>query len=78
MTALEDWNQGVPVSTWIPVSTYSLFALFLLSSGLFTAGTFAIQSSKTPLSQQVQTALMASILLGFGTIFASNAAGVYV
>jgi hypothetical protein len=36
------------------------------------------QGNKTPLLQQLQTATVASILLGFGTIFASNAAGVYL
>jgi hypothetical protein len=36
------------------------------------------QGQKTPLLQQIQTALVASVLLGFGAIFASNAAGVYL
>lgn len=36
------------------------------------------QGKNTPLIQQLQTAMLASILLGFGAIFASNAAGVYL
>ncbi|KAG2214714.1 hypothetical protein INT46_000933 [Mucor plumbeus] len=78
MTALDDWMAGSPISAPIPTFAYPVVTLVTIAAGLLAAGTFIIQGNKTPLLQQLQTATVASILLGFGTIFASNAAGVYL
>ncbi|CAO3615769.1 unnamed protein product [Mucor hiemalis] len=78
MTVLEDWTAGTPINATIPVGAYPIVTLLTVAAGLFTAGTFVIQGKNTPLIQQLQTAMLASILLGFGAIFASNAAGVYL
>ncbi|GAN01649.1 hypothetical protein MAM1_0010d01083 [Mucor ambiguus] len=78
MTALDDWMAGSPISAPIPTAAYPVVTLLTVSAGLLAAGTFIIQGNKTPLIQQLQTAIVASILLGFGAIFASNAAGVYL
>ncbi|KAI8887055.1 hypothetical protein K501DRAFT_212764 [Backusella circina FSU 941] len=78
MSALEEWLAGSPVSAPIPTVAFPVVTLLTVLSGLATAGTFIIQGQKTPLLQQIQTALVASFLLGFGAIFASNAAGVYL
>ncbi|KAI9269881.1 hypothetical protein BY458DRAFT_533615 [Sporodiniella umbellata] len=77
-TALEEWMSGTPISAPIPRSLYFLAAYATLSVGLFAAGNFMIQEKNTAILKQLQTAILASALLGFGAIFASNAAGVYV
>ncbi|KAI9486981.1 MAG: hypothetical protein EXX96DRAFT_551404 [Benjaminiella poitrasii] len=78
MTSFDDWMAGTPIRAPIPTSTYSIVALLAISAGFFTAGSFIIQGNKTPLFQQLKTAVLASLLLGFGAIFASNAAGLYL
>lgn len=78
MTVLDDWTAGTPIKATIPLSAYPIVTLVTVAAGLFTAGNFVIQSKNTPLVQQLQTAILASILLGFGAVFASNAAGVYL
>ncbi|OBZ83143.1 hypothetical protein A0J61_08809 [Choanephora cucurbitarum] len=78
MTALDDWTTGTPISATIPTSVYPVVTLVTLSAGVFTAGNFIIQDKKTPVTQQLQTAMIASLLLGFGAIFAANAAGLYL
>ncbi|KAI8990866.1 hypothetical protein BDF20DRAFT_841253 [Mycotypha africana] len=78
MTAYNEWLSGTPVSAPIPTSLYPIATLVTVAAGLVTAGTFIIQGHKTPLLKQLQTAIISSILLGFGAIFASNAAGVYL
>ncbi|CEI90486.1 hypothetical protein G6F70_006921 [Rhizopus microsporus] len=78
MTAMDDWISGTPITAPIPRSLYFLAAYFSITIGLFAAGTFIIQEKKTPIIQQLQSAIIASVLLGFGAIFASNAAGVYL
>ncbi|EIE80146.1 hypothetical protein G6F46_007693 [Rhizopus delemar] len=78
MTVIDEWMSGSPISAPIPRSLYFLAAYITLSIGLFAAGSFVIQEKKTPVIQQFQSAVIASALLGFGIIFASNAAGVYL
>ncbi|KAG1458827.1 hypothetical protein G6F56_006302 [Rhizopus delemar] len=78
MTAIDEWMSGTPITAPIPRSLYFLAAYVTLSIGLFAAGTFMIQEKKTPVLKQLQSAILASTLLGFGAIFASNAAGVYL
>ncbi|KAI8076674.1 uncharacterized protein B0P05DRAFT_545418 [Gilbertella persicaria] len=78
MTALDDWTAGTPIGALIPTSVYPAVTLLTVSTGVFAAGTFIIQGNKTPIVQQLQTAVVASVLLGVGTIFAANAAGLYL
>ncbi|CAO3684690.1 unnamed protein product [Rhizopus stolonifer] len=78
MTAIDEWMSGTPITAPIPRSLYFLAAYVTLSIGLFAAGTFMIQEKKTPVLKQLQSAILASVLMGFGAIFASNAAGVYL
>ncbi|KAG2200643.1 hypothetical protein INT47_005799 [Mucor saturninus] len=78
MTAHDEWMAGTPLGAPLPTSSYPLVTFLTIASGLFAAGQFVILDSKTPLLQQIKAALLASVLLGFGAIFASNAAGVYV
>ncbi|CEP14427.1 hypothetical protein [Parasitella parasitica] len=78
MTALEDWMAGSPISAPIPAVAYPVVTLVTISAGILAAGSFIIQGNKTPITQQLQSAVIASTLLGFGAIFASNAAGVYL
>ncbi|KAI7897875.1 uncharacterized protein BX663DRAFT_444199, partial [Cokeromyces recurvatus] len=74
----DDWMTGTPIRAPLPTSVYPIAALLTISAGFLTAGLFIIQGNKTPLLQQLKTAALASLLLGFGAIFASNAAGVYL
>ncbi|KAG0743626.1 hypothetical protein G6F57_003027 [Rhizopus arrhizus] len=78
MTIVDEWMSGTPITSPIPRSLYFLAAYITLSIGLFAAGSFAIQGKKTSVVQQLQIAIIASAFLGFGAIFASNAAGVYL
>ncbi|KAI9254965.1 hypothetical protein EDC94DRAFT_617906 [Helicostylum pulchrum] len=78
MTTFDDWMTATPISAPIPTSVYPLVTLVTIATGLFAAGRFAILDNKTNLAQQIKAALFASVLLGFGSIFASNAAGLYL
>ncbi|KAI9340734.1 hypothetical protein BD770DRAFT_476510 [Pilaira anomala] len=78
MTAYDEWMTATPISAPIPTSVYPMVTFITIAAGLFAAGRFAILDSKTALIQQIQAALLASVLLGFGSIFASNAAGLYL
>lgn len=62
-------------SLLVPLSCKNLIRQLSL---LYAHSCIYSQGNKTPLIQQLQTAVVASVLLGFGAIFASNAAGVYL
>ncbi|CAO3622773.1 unnamed protein product [Cunninghamella echinulata] len=76
--ALEAWSNGVPFSTPIPVIIYPIIAYFCITGGLTATGMFVVQGKNTVLLQQIQTAFLASLLLGFGSIFTSIAIGIYL
>mmetsp|Transcript_10427 Transcript_10427/g.18173 ORF Transcript_10427/g.18173 Transcript_10427/m.18173 type:complete len:80 (-) Transcript_10427:375-614(-) len=72
-----------PLGTPVPQELYPLLATVLLSGGaLFTGSFFLYEVSKTKHSRQLKTelilALIASVLLGLGTLFLLLWTGVYV
>ncbi|KAL1935150.1 hypothetical protein VTP01DRAFT_4290 [Rhizomucor pusillus] len=78
MTAHDDWVAASPFKSPLPPSLYPSLAFIFLSIGLFAGGMFVVQSRNTSLFKQLQASIVASLFLGFGTIFTSLAVGVYL
>ncbi|CAJ0648333.1 7209_t:CDS:2 [Entrophospora sp. SA101] len=78
MSALSDWQNATPYSAPFPQSTFPILAFLLLLSGFIVTSAFSVISSKTSLIKEFSTAIPASLLLGFGTLFLFMAVGIYV
>ncbi|ORY99897.1 hypothetical protein BCR43DRAFT_511053 [Syncephalastrum racemosum] len=78
MSAIELWQNATAIGAPVPPSLYPLLAYVSLSGGLLAAGVFVVQGKNTSVFQQFQTSILASLFLGFGAIFTTNAVGVYV
>ncbi|XP_008782539.1 transmembrane protein 258-like [Phoenix dactylifera] len=72
-----------PISSPVPVAWYPSLAVLMLSIGLLVTASFFIYEATSSrrnrsLSKEIVTGAMASIFLGFGSLFLLLATGVYV
>ncbi|XP_020583693.1 transmembrane protein 258 [Phalaenopsis equestris] len=72
-----------PVTSPVPVAWYPSLSVLMLSIGLMLTASFFIyeatsSSRNRSLSKEIATAALASVFLGFGSLFLLLATGVYV
>ncbi|XP_010541066.1 PREDICTED: transmembrane protein 258-like [Tarenaya hassleriana] len=72
-----------PIASPIPVTMYPTLAVFTLAIGLFITASFFIYEATSSrknrsLGKELVTAAIASVFLGFGSLFLLLASGVYV
>ncbi|CAB4399243.1 hypothetical protein RhiirA5_358956 [Rhizophagus irregularis] len=78
MSGLADWQVAKPYEAPIPQILFPILAFILLLLGFITTSTFSVIKAKTSLIQEISSAIPASLLLGFGTLFLFLAVGIYV
>ncbi|KAK3133956.1 hypothetical protein QOZ80_6AG0543250 [Eleusine coracana subsp. coracana] len=71
------------ISSPVPVDWYPTLAVIMLSVGLMFTATFFIYEATSSrrsrsLTKEIVTAAIASVFLGFGSLFVLLASGVYV
>ncbi|VFQ68113.1 unnamed protein product [Cuscuta campestris] len=76
-------QSAKPISSPVPVSMYPTLAFFMLAVGLAVTASFFIyeatsSSKKRSLAKELTTGAVASVFLGFGSLFLLLASGVYV
>ncbi|XP_052180550.1 uncharacterized protein LOC127793843 [Diospyros lotus] len=72
-----------PISSPIPVAWYPTLSVFMLAIGLVLTASFFIYEATTSrknrkLAKELTTGAVASVFLGFGSLFLLLACGVYV
>ncbi|XP_010915255.1 uncharacterized protein [Elaeis guineensis] len=72
-----------PISSPVPVAWYPSLAVLMLSVGLLVTASFFIYEATSSrrnrsLSKEIATGAVASVFLGFGSLFLLLATGVYV
>ncbi|KAG1330166.1 uncharacterized protein [Elaeis guineensis] len=72
-----------PISSPVPVAWYPSLAVLMLSIGLVVTASFFIYEATSSrrnrsLSKEITTGAVASVFLGFGSLFLLLATGVYV
>ncbi|KAI3805685.1 hypothetical protein L1987_28271 [Smallanthus sonchifolius] len=72
-----------PISSPVPVAWYPSLAVLMLAVGLFITASFFIYEATSSrknrsLAKELVTGAMASVFLGFGSLFLLLASGVYV
>eukprot|EP00850_Spirogloea_muscicola_P001560 SM000006S19325 [mRNA] locus=s6:74855:75486:+ [translate_table: standard] len=82
MASLDD-AAALPLSSPVPPSLYGALAVALLAVGLLAANAFFVYEVTTSrfsrsAARELVTGGVASVFLGFGTLFALLATGVYV
>ncbi|KAJ0263060.1 Dolichyl-diphosphooligosaccharide-protein glycosyltransferase subunit OST5 [Hirschfeldia incana] len=74
---------ATPIASPIPVAMYPILSLFTLTIGLVITAFFFIYEATSSrknrsLGKELATAAVASVFLGFGSLFLLLASGVYV
>ncbi|WVZ79688.1 hypothetical protein U9M48_027253 [Paspalum notatum var. saurae] len=78
------WSQAAkPISSPVPVEWYPTLAVVMVSVGLMLTASFFIYEATSSrrsrsLTKEIATASVASVFLGFGSLFVLLASGVYV
>nr|XP_017228818.1 PREDICTED: transmembrane protein 258-like [Daucus carota subsp. sativus] len=72
-----------PISSPVPVVWYPTLAVFMLAIGLIVTASFFIYEATSSkrnrsLAKELTTGAVASVFLGFGSLFLLLASGVYV
>ncbi|XP_020097630.1 transmembrane protein 258 [Ananas comosus] len=72
-----------PITSPVPVEWYPSLAVVMLSVGLMVTASFFIYEATSSrksrsLPREIATAAVASVFLGFGSLFVLLATGVYV
>nr|GLL21779.1 transmembrane protein 258 [Ipomoea trifida] len=76
-------QSAKPISSPVPVSMYPTLAFFMIAVGLVVTASFFIYEATSSrknrsLAKELTTASVASIFMGFGSLFLLLASGVFV
>ncbi|XP_019226418.1 PREDICTED: transmembrane protein 258-like [Nicotiana attenuata] len=76
-------QSAKPISSPVPITWYPTLAVFMLAIGLIVTASFFIYEATSPrkyrsLAKELTTGAVASVFLGFGSLFLLLASGVYV
>ncbi|TMW84583.1 transmembrane protein 258 [Solanum pennellii] len=76
-------QSAKPISSPVPDAWYPTLAVFMLAIGLVVTASFFIYEATAPrkyrsLAKELVTGTVASVFLGFGSLFLLLASGVYV
>ncbi|XP_031094119.1 transmembrane protein 258-like [Ipomoea triloba] len=76
-------QSAKPISSPVPVSMYPTLAFFMLAVGLVVTASFFIYEATSSrknrsLAKELTTATVASVFMGFGSLFLLLASGVFV
>ncbi|XP_019235807.1 PREDICTED: transmembrane protein 258-like [Nicotiana attenuata] len=76
-------QSAKPISSPVPESLYPTLALFMLAVGLVVTASFFIYEATSSrknrsLAKELTSGAVASVFLGFGSLFLLLASGVYV
>ncbi|KZV54140.1 transmembrane protein 258 [Dorcoceras hygrometricum] len=76
-------QSAKPISSPVPVAWYPTLAIFMLAIGLVVTASFFIYEATSSrknrsLAKELTTGAVASVFLGFGSLFLLLSSGVYV
>ncbi|KAG6779953.1 transmembrane protein 258-like [Populus alba x Populus x berolinensis] len=76
-------SKAAAISSPVPVAWYPTLAVFMLAIGLIVTASFFIYEATSSrrnrsLAKELTTGAIASLFLGFGSLFLLLASGVYV
>ncbi|KAF0496966.1 transmembrane protein [Gigaspora margarita] len=78
MSTLTDWQGSTPFTPLVQKNLFPLIAFLLLVFGFVASSAYSVIPTRKSLVDEIKSAIIASLLLGFGSIFLSMAVGVYV